>query len=250
MKVAFCFSGQPRDVKNTLDNILWSWGNHQDLDFFVHTWNPEKKCLFRPDTPSDFFDDTTLDYILEKLKPKKYKFENQIIFNKIYPDSKTWPIGNPLTLPNPSQNIQSFFYSVQFANCLKEEYEKENGFIYDCVIRTRFDYIFTKQYNIKDFDLSGLNIKNNCKHTEYAINDHLALSNSKTMDIYCNMFDHLEECHNDGIEFNTEVIWGYYLKKNNIKVLKTLGDEESYLSTVKERWNYWGMTPQHKTLDI
>ena len=250
MKVAFCFSGQPRDVKNTLDNILWAWGFHQELDFFVHTWIPEKTGTFRPDTPSDTFGDDTLEYILEKLNPKKHKFEYQIIFNKVYPDSNTWPIGNPC-IPNPSQNIQSFFYSIQQANNLKKEYEKENNFVYDCVIRTRFDYLFTEQYDISKYDLSYLNIKNNCNHTEYAINDHLALSNSKTIDVYSDMFNYLEECYNDGIEFNTEVFWGYYIQiKKKLEVLKTLGDTESYLSTVKERWNFWGMPPQHKILDL
>jgi len=119
MRVAFCFSGQPRDVKKTLDNIIWSWGSHQQLDFFVHTWIPEQTGAFRPDAPSDTFDDETLEYIIEKLNPKKHKFQQQVVFNKVYPDSKKWPVGNPWSIPNPSQNIQSFFYSVQQANNLK-----------------------------------------------------------------------------------------------------------------------------------
>ena len=251
MKVAFCFAGQPRDVKNTLDNILWSWGTHQELDFFVHTWVPQKEGIFRTDTPSDTFDGNTLDYILEKLKPKKYKFEDQIIFEKVYQDSKTWPIKN-FCIPNPSQNIQSFFYSVKKSNDLKKQYEVENNFVYDCVIRTRFDYLFTKQYNISEYDLEYLHIKDDCSHSDYSINDHVAFSSSKMMNIYSDMYDYLEMCYNEGVEFNTEVIWGYYLnKKKNLKILKTLGGHESsYMSTSKERWGSWGMSPQHKTLDL
>lgn len=251
MKIAFCLSGQPRDVNKTLDNIIWSWGTHQELDFFVHTWIPEQIGTFRPDTPSDTFDDDTLNFILDKLKPKKYKFQEQVIFDKSYPDSKRWPVGNAYSIPNPSQNIQSFFYSVQKANQLKVQYEQENNFIYDCVIRTRFDYLFMEQYDISKYDLNYLHIKDDCTHTDYAINDHLALSNSKTMDIYSDMFDYLERCYNDGIEFNTEVIWGYYVQVvKNIRVAKTLGKNESYLSTVRERWRAWGMPDQHKILDI
>jgi hypothetical protein len=251
MKIAFCFSGQPRDVKKTLDNILWAWGTHQELDFFVHTWIPEKPGTFRPDTPSDTFDDDTLEYILEKLNPKKYKFEHQITFTKVYPDSRNWPVGNPWSIPNPSQNIQSFFYSVQQANNLKKQYEIENNFTYDCVIRTRFDYLFMKQYDITEYDLNYLHVKDDCTHTEYALNDHVGMSNSYTMDVYSDMFEYLEECYNDKIEFNTEVLWGYYIQiKKKLKVAKTLGKNESYLSTVKERWSSWGMSPQHDILDI
>jgi len=251
MRVAFCFSGQPRDVKKTLDNIIWSWGSHQQLDFFVHTWIPEQTGAFRPDTPSDTFDDETLEYIIEKLNPKKHKFQQQVVFNKVYPDSKKWPVGNPWSIPNPSQNIQSFFYSVQQANNLKKQYEVENNFVYDCVIRTRFDYLFMKQYNIKDYDLRYLHVKGDCTHTDYALNDHIAMSNSYNMDLYSDMFNSLEECYNDGIEFNTEVLWGYYIQiKKKIIVAKTLGKNESYLSTAKERWNSWGMSPQHDILDI
>jgi len=66
------------------------------------------------------------------------------------------------------------------------------------------------------------------------------------------MYDYLEMCYNEGVEFNTEVIWGYYLnKKKNLKILKTLGGHESsYMSTSKERWGSWGMSTQHKTLDL
>lgn len=96
-----------------------------------------------------------------------------------------------------------------------------------------------------------LHIKNDCKHTDYAINDHVAFSGSKNMDVYSDMFDYLEECYNDGIEFNAEVIWGYYLnKKKNLKILKSLGSHESsYLSTSEERWKFWNMPPQHQIIN-
>ncbi len=235
MKVAFCFCGQPRNVAKTLENIKESWGTHQKLDFFFHTWKPDGTTPYRIDTPSDFYFKGIENYLIKKLNPIKYEFEEQIIFEKQYEDSPHWPTRS-VFIPNPSQNIQSFFYSLKKSNDLKREYEIENNFRYDCVIRCRFDYIFTKQYNVRDFDLDYLNVKNDCKHTEYAINDHVAVSSSENIDVYCSVIDNLENYYNQGIEFNTEVMLGYNAMMHGLKYHKTLGDgQESYVSTQFER---------------
>jgi len=235
MKVAFCFCGQPRDVKNTLDNIKESWGTYQQLDFFFHTWIPENKNSYRIDTPSDFYFDGIESYLIDNLNPVKCEFQKQIIFKNYYEDSVHWPIKS-VNIPNPSQNIQSFFYSLKKANDLKKIHEIENNFRYDCVIRCRFDYIFTKKYNVVDFDLESLNVKNDCKHTEYAINDHVALSNSHNMDLYSNVIDNIPHYYEDGIEFNTEVMLGYNAAAYRLKYHKTLGNNsESFVSTQLER---------------
>lgn len=235
MKVAFCFCGQPRDVKNSLENIKKAWGTYQELDFFFHTWIPEDRSPYRIDTPSDFYFDGIESHLIENLNPVKCEFQRQIIFKNQYRDSVHWPIRSTF-IPNPSQNIQSFFYSLKKANDLKCQHEIENNFRYDCVIRCRFDYIFTKRYNIKDFDLNYLNVKGDCKHTEYAINDHVALSNSKNMDLYSTVIDNMQKYYMEGIEFNTEVILGYNAMVQGLKYHKTLGDnDESYVSTKIER---------------
>lgn len=235
MKVAFCFCGQPRDVKNTLENIKEAWGYHQELDFFFHTWIPENRTPYRLDTPSDAYFDGIESYLIENLNPVKCEFQRQISFKNRYQDSPHWPIRS-VFIPDPSQNIQSFFYSLKKANDLKRQYEIENNFRYDCVIRSRFDYLFTKRYNIKDYDLDYLNVKSDCKHTEYAINDHVAFSNSENMDLYSTVIDNIPKYYQEGIEFNTEVILGYNAMMHGLKYHKTLGDnEESFVSTKFER---------------
>jgi len=234
MKVAICLSGQPRDIEKTLDNIKNNWLNYNQLDFFIHTWKGKKDNIYRPDTPMDICKND-LNIILEKLDPKSFLIEEPKKFDKKYRDSMNWPCYHSTKNPNPSQNIQSMFYSIFQANRLKKQYEEDHNFIYDCVIRCRFDYFFEKKYNLPNFDLSMLNTKSDCQHTDYAINDHLALSNSYNMDIYSNMFHNLDTYYNMGIEFNPEVMLGYHINYNNIKVTKTLGSNESFVSTRDER---------------
>lgn len=236
MKVAFCFSGQPRDVKNTLENIKQSWATDQDVDFFFHSWWGQNNVPFRDDAPSDVYTDDLFDYVIETLNPVDYLIEKPIEFKNQYRDSIHWPCYNPRFNQNPSQNIQSQFYSNMKSNQLRLKFEEQNNLKYDAVVKCRFDYLFTKKYKVKDFDLSKLNIKNDCKHTEYAINDHVAVSNGYNMNLYCNLFDNLEKYYNMGIEFNPEVILGYHMKYNNVEFAKTLGDnDESYVSTKIER---------------
>ena len=236
MKLAICLSGQPRDIKNTLKNIKESWSTNQDVDFFFHGWKGENNVPFRQDAPSDVYTDDLFDYAIEILNPVNYQIEKQIIFEKQYQDSIHWGCYHPRFNTNPSQNIQSQFYSVNKSNQLKSSYEQSENFKYDAVLKCRFDYIFTKQYNLLDFNLNTLNIKNDCKHTSYAINDHIALSNTENIDIYSEIFHNLDKYYEMGIEFNPEVILGYHVHSNNIGVSKTLGDNnESYVSTTLER---------------
>lgn len=234
MRIAVCLSGQTRDIENTLDNIKSCWLNYDQLDFFIHTWINSEKKPFRVDTPTDF-SENNIDFIINKLNPKSILVEQQKKFDKVYRNSINWNCYHPTKNPNPSQNIQSMFYSIYKSNNLKKQYELENNFIYDCVIRCRFDYFFTKKYDINNFDLNSLNTKSDCKHTEYAINDHIALSNSNIMDIYSDVFFEIDRYYNMGIEFNPEVILGYHILSKNINVIKSLGSDESFVSTKDQR---------------
>lgn len=236
MKLAFCFCGQPRDVKNTLENIKNAWTKNQDVDFFFHAWEGEPNEAFRSDVPSDLYEGDIFDFIIKSLCPKDYVIEKQKAFDKIYENSKNWNCYHAKYNPKPYQNIQSHFYSTKQVNLIRKKYQEQNNVFYDAVVKCRFDYIFNKNYDIKNYDLSCINVKNDCMHTDYAINDHIALSSSKNMDIYCSIFDYFDLYYNSSVEFNPEVLWGYHLKNQNVPIAKTLGDNtESYVSTQAER---------------
>lgn len=235
MRLAFCFTGQPRDVKNTLDGIKSSWCDNQDVDFFFHSWYGKEGVPFKNDVPSDVYRDDLFDYVINKINPVNYLIEQPKEF-KTYPDSPHWPCGHPKFNPNPTYSSQCQFYSNMKCIELKSEHEKKNNFEYDAVIRCRFDYIFFDKYDISKYDMNYLHVKNDCSHTEYALNDMIALSNTPNMNIYGDLFNHLDKYFNMGIEFNPEVILGYHIMYNNVKVAKTLGDKTSgEISTHPER---------------
>lgn len=236
MRLAFCFTGQPRDARNTLKRIKESWCGNQDVDFFFHSWYGKHGVPFRDDVPSDVYTDDLFDNIISELNPVSYHIDEPVQFKNQYEDSPHWRCFHPKYNKNPSFNIQSQFYSNMKCIELKSKYEEKNNIRYDAVFRCRFDYYFNHEYKISDYDLNYLHIKNDCKHTEYAINDHLALSNSDNMNIYGDLFNNLQKYYSMGVEFNPEVILGFHIYYSNIKVAKTLGGEDdSNVSTTPER---------------
>ena len=241
MKLALCLTGQPRDIKNSLKNIKNSWDKNQDVDFFFHGWRGENNVPFRLDTPSDVYTDDLFDYAIDILNPVDHIIEDQIEFNKEYNDSVHWRCYHPVFNTKPYQNIQSQFYSNMMCNKIKSNAEKKGNFKYDAVLKCRFDYLFGREYDISKYDLSCMNVKSDCKHTEYAIGDHTALSNSDNMNVYADLYNNLDKYYEMGVEFNPEVILGYHIHYNNIPVAKTMGGmEESIVSTTKERSMMYG----------
>jgi hypothetical protein len=143
MKIALCFrgmaSGMSKGTKvmafqkthqetwSSLDNLIQ--GN--DFDVFCHTWSIDRK-----------------NDINELYKPKKILAEKQKIFDKNY----------VLGMDNNSQNFKdkkvwapqlclSQIYSIKKTIDLKNQYEKENNFVYDAVFILRYDQYFYKKYD-------------------------------------------------------------------------------------------------------
>lgn len=129
MKIAVCLSGQPRTIEHTYKNILHHFSNY-DVDYFCQSWNfntykrklSEPKKIYWEDEKE--VDSTTLnDMIQEYFKPKK----------SIIQENKDVPVV---------QEFCGLFYSIMAANFLKKQYEIENNFKYDFVVKTRYDIIF------------------------------------------------------------------------------------------------------------
>jgi hypothetical protein len=139
MRIALCISGQPRGlIKNTqllLDNVILP-NNIQDI--FIHTWYDKSldNVPFDSAQPSrssnlgSWLPDSD-SYLVNILKPKKILCEKPKQFDEF---------SNLVDLPTAIQKkLCSNFYSVWKSNELKKEYEIENGFKYDLVIKTRID---------------------------------------------------------------------------------------------------------------
>ena len=136
-----------------------------------------------------------------------------------------WGIG-------ASSNPQ--FYTMHVASEMKKKYEKENGFLYDVVIKSRPDFLQVHNDIEKYFD----NLENTCYHINtgrsYAPNrvyDIFLMSGSKTMDTICNSwidYDKLVETNYSGSsKYDACRLLYAQCMKNGIDIVsfdKVLGD--------------------------
>jgi len=129
MRIAVCISGQPRTWRTSYKNIQ----NYFDIegvevDYFIHTWDTN---IYRK--KDETADKKTIFPTVDTEEEELTKCFNpvSIIFEKF--NSPDFPYYFPL------------FYSFMKSVWLKRKHEIENDFLYDIVIKTRFDINFWQE---------------------------------------------------------------------------------------------------------
>lgn len=219
MKIAICLSGQPRWIDVGLGNLLSVFSNY-DCDYFVHTWwdnNLSRKKTYLSSNRAFVWEENTLDKIVKILHPKILMHETP----------KTFEIFNDVDYETKDPNsTHSMFYSIMMSNRLKKLFELSNNFEYDLVVRCRFDIEF---YNF-GLDLQNLN-RDKIYMSHVGIdfpNDHFAISSSKNMDYYSNLFDCLGQYREEGFnQFVGERLLRYHLEKKSDLIYLTSQNELS-----------------------
>jgi len=136
---------------------------------------------------------TPAEKILTVLKPKLWLFEEQINFENYTKFFNTHPTAK-------QSSLASNFYSVYVANNLKKQYENMEGFVYDYVIRMRYDLFFNKPILVSDYVdwvQTGVVVPKNYQEDQDRITwnatnkgmvDVFAISSSEHMDKYSETF--------------------------------------------------------------
>ena len=170
-RVAICLSGETRslDITKKLFSTIHKIKGY-DIDFFIATW-----------------DSCYNEQYLSFPKLKAYDILNE----------KDWV--KQTELGYKSNNFK-YSFLLKKCNLLKQKYEIDNKFTYDCVIISRIDAIFIDiQSGIKqliesniDYDYNGIEaylndtIRYSNKNTP-SVDDNFCIQNSLTSDIYTNI---------------------------------------------------------------
>jgi len=206
MKIALCFSGLPRFINETYNNLSTNLIQNYDVDVFVHTWytpgqlmrddggnlwsaytfndNPSSliKSLYnvkdiKIDTPIDYYNDSVLRNYNYELTLKKY------MTHFLNDKGKQYFINA----------VHSMWTSIYESNRLKTLYEKENNFVYDVVIRCRFDEILCSAINFQSYDMNSIHVSHCCDTPDYPYTrDWFAFSSSDNMNEYCNVINNMK----------------------------------------------------------
>lgn len=212
MKIAICLSGQPRFVEKGIESLNKNILINKDIDVFIHSWfdKDNKDIKFDSSQPHLNFNVGTqnekTEELLNSIEPKKIILEKPKNFDHLshLPD-----------LPTAKQTrLASMFYSMYQCNQIKTDYEKENGFIYDLVIKTRIDIQYNHQVNI--LKLINKDIKNHIfcpkKYQDCRMNDSYPtksnfsyssladtwfMCSSENVDKCCQIYPNFENIYND-----------------------------------------------------
>jgi len=195
MKIALCFSGGIRNLKENYSSIKKSLLDPLKPDVFIHGW------YFKVDELKNTHKmyrgkETEIDEVFSLLHPKKIKLE-------VYDKFKEEELGKMFKVKEVQSKYQDntrlselypntvgMFWSIYQANLLKQQYEKDNKFKYDIVIRVRPDFEFFTELNLQVLKLVEKNtllmpLDNYAFITQQC--DKFAISDSETMDYYSSL---------------------------------------------------------------
>jgi hypothetical protein len=212
MRVALCFSGQPRNIESGYKffnpNLLE--GNKPDV--FVHTWFSSEQ-VGKPfvnsggHVASSPVAENTIDIVNQLYSPKGIEYEPQRQFDeKDYGDRK-YPAIRPF-------NSLSKMYSMWRV----QEICKAFG-PYDIVFHARFDLAIHQELLLSQYDTNVVNTPNSCPHPN-SIDYAFAWSNQEHMDNYAKLFWFVDDYYRkDGITFCDELLIRHHLLSLNIPVM-------------------------------
>lgn len=217
MKIALCFSGEPRFIEECYPFISENLIKPNSIeDVFIHTWYSEDTSgipLYKNEVSSfsgdSYIKQDSIERIKDLYSPKKMMVETPMnfinssinwgdSFGKYYGGG-----GNEHSADEFKRikinNMYSFMYSNMKAILLKKEYELENDFTYDMVIKSRFDNIIKQGIQINDLDPANLYYQEMSQPDEM-ISDWINFSSSSNMDSYSSIFLNLDFLKNRSLE--------------------------------------------------
>ena len=232
-KIALCYSGRPRSYQECYKNHKDYFRlGQKDVDVFAHMWFDEDLVgsQFRTDVGQGTWPDSSVkDWIDENWKPKKIIYEKPRYFADMFAD--TWQTKWKAT--HPKDNQISMFYGIEQAINLKKQYEEENNFKYDYVVRMRSDLLWMQHpgpIKFEDYDQNKLHsfnvnpgpdwIQTGVK--DFAILDIIAWGGSEVMDKYGKIYSNLQRITEEGCPmFSPDTSLGYNAKViNNLEYQK------------------------------
>lgn len=187
-------------------------GTHQTSNIY-YSFPSVKKHIINKNNIKVFFhtwDTANVDYLVNFYKPEKYIAENIIETEIVY----------------------SYLLSMNKVNNLKIQYENENNMTFDNVILCRWDIIWATDVILSEFDSNKFTISywgwldkpkndafdNLIVHGNYkGVHVIFFISNSKNMNIFCNLYNELDNYKNND---NVPVIWHlierYHIEKTKL----------------------------------
>jgi len=213
LKVAVCISGFLRSFEQTFESLFVNLTDQFDCDFFIHTW----------DTVGAL--DRHFDQKVSGITVKNIETRLRSIYNPknlIIEPRRAFHITEMIrhkAFGRDANGLLSMYYKILECNKLKSAYEQQYNFKYDLVFRYRSDILIQSKIVIDPYlNMEPVYIPS---FGDFGgINDQFAFSNSQNMDIYCDLFNRINEYLNEGQILNPEYLLKHHLTKNKIPITR------------------------------
>lgn len=255
MRIAICFSGQPRFVRECYEGIkkfIIDPNSSSQIDIFVHTWFSNEICdkVLYENHMSSFSGESkipidAIESIVNLYSPKSMLVEEPIDFKvgEEYVNSfcgfikrnsdniEGMSIGD--FNMKKSKDVFSMMYSLNKSIGLKRQSEIEGGFKYDLVLRLRFDNIPTSYISLSNYNLNFLYSQEMGKQ-HFEISDWINFSSSDNMDVLGSIYDSIEKI----IEHSTSMCGGWSAESlfKSVCVINSIQDRTLFLGTKLPQW--------------
>jgi hypothetical protein len=223
MRIGIVLFGHLRTYKQTissfenLKNILSRSGK---VDVFCHTWNIEESVTsawWKDHKPGDPPPATVDEKKIEQTYfPALYSVEPSRQF-----DDNDYPVNSSI----PMAGVLSMLYSQLQAFKLLEKYERQNGFIYDVIVKARYDLLYEISEDFINCIKANDGIflpSSNPYELIGSCSDIFAIGSRKNMEAYFDFCQNFKEAlaiyHQNGYrQLIPELCMTVYLDHKNIK---------------------------------
>ena len=238
MKIALCFSGQPRDIDIIYPFIKQSMLDGNDVDIFAHTWwDPDNLShnSVIPDRIHKTFSADAIDRIKTLYQPKRMMVEKPKVWKRKYEVTEKQLDEGPGWARDVEGGLEvgkeylcnmtnSMFYSIMMSNLLKEQYSVDNNIEYDLVVRCRFDFSPHATINFNTITLKEDEILCHSTGLPYGMpHDWFAIGTTESMNAYSGVYHHINEIIKQSIREDgwwcNELHLKHHLRNNNIKII-------------------------------
>lgn len=171
MRIAVCFSGQERVWKYCYKHAVNFFSGEHQVDFFGHTWHMNTHKV----KPVDNKYQLPISQEVNAHELKQIAQELNFVDFQIAQYDPTMPY------------YVSMFQSAHMANHMKRQHEMSQGFLYDLVIKTRYDLVYEPGTKFQTSPLMA----NESKTHNY----------TPQLDLFCSTYERF------GIEYNRINVW-------------------------------------------
>jgi hypothetical protein len=218
MKLAICLSGQLREFKRSYPSLKKNILDVVDCDIFAYVWEPKKQPHFDIEGSIRYPDEGSTDEFRDLYNPT-------VFCKEIWDDDREKFFDNPRFNINrhPHASVvryQALLYMAWSANQRKNEYCHLWNKEYDAVIKYRSDIEILNP--IRESEIIDT-IDNSVFYADVLrsdgmVSDMFWLANNAVMNTACGLWDYFVDLHDDGTQFNTEIMFPAWLKDNGIVV--------------------------------